>query len=86
MPLNHKEKRMPVNIKKTKGFTMQDFIDGKCTREGRAIDKGAEASAPPPEPEPTTSAAVEQSSDATSGPDTSNVEVTDGDPTDTEKG
>ena len=46
---------MPINKPElqshTRMFTQQDFLDGKCTKEGFPIEKGAD-----PEPEqPTTS-------------------------------
>ena len=49
---------MPVNKPElqshTRMFTQQDFFDGKCTKEGFPLDKGAQSDVPP-EPETTTS-------------------------------
>ena len=45
---------MPINKpelqKHTRMFTQQDFLDGKCTKEGFPLDKGAKVE---PHPKPT---------------------------------
>jgi len=76
---------MPVNKPKlqpsVKGFTKQDFLDGKCTKDGLPLGAQSEPEQPAA-PEVESSPAADEAQptasipeETTSGPDTSNVEV-----------
>ena len=78
MPVNQTKLEAPV-----KGFTKKDFEEGKCTKEGFALDKEAVPNISDPTPTPETSS--ESPDITTAAPDSTSTENPSGDNPDSEK-